>query len=116
MLTCPWKELVSVIRIIEFLDFFRRPIKTKTKRLKITSFESGLCSCLQVNNKNRGGRGVINLINWVPLSELISNTPGNFFFFYPAFTTLYEFEPPHSGGSEITHSHTTTVERTPLDE
>ena len=51
MLTCPWKQLVSVIRIIEFLDFFRRPIKTKTKRLKITSFESGLCFCLQVNNK-----------------------------------------------------------------
>jgi hypothetical protein len=25
-----------------------------------------------------------------------------FFFFYLAFTTLYEFEPPHSGGSEIT--------------
>jgi hypothetical protein len=25
------------------------------------------------------------------------------FFFYPAFTTLYEFEPPLSGGSEITH-------------
>jgi hypothetical protein len=24
------------------------------------------------------------------------------FFFYPAFTTLYEFEPPHSRGSEIT--------------
>jgi hypothetical protein len=23
-------------------------------------------------------------------------------FFYPAFTTLYEFEPPHSRGSEIT--------------
>jgi hypothetical protein len=23
--------------------------------------------------------------------------------FYPAFTTLYEFEPPHSRGSEITH-------------
>ena len=27
-------------------------------------------------------------------------------FFYPAFTTLYEFEPPHSGGSEITHKDT----------
>jgi hypothetical protein len=26
-----------------------------------------------------------------------------FFFFCPAFTTLYEFEPPHTGGSEITH-------------
>jgi hypothetical protein len=26
-----------------------------------------------------------------------------FFFFYPAFTTLYEFEPPHSRGSQITH-------------
>jgi hypothetical protein len=25
------------------------------------------------------------------------------FFLYPAFTTLYEFEPPHSRGSEITH-------------
>ena len=25
------------------------------------------------------------------------------FFFYPAFTTLYEFEPPPSGGSEIRH-------------
>ena len=24
-------------------------------------------------------------------------------FFYPAFTTLYEFEPSHSRGSEITH-------------
>jgi hypothetical protein len=24
-------------------------------------------------------------------------------FFYPAFTALYEFEPPHSGRSEITH-------------
>jgi hypothetical protein len=27
-------------------------------------------------------------------------------FFYPAFTTLYEFEPPPSGGSEITHKDT----------
>jgi hypothetical protein len=27
----------------------------------------------------------------------------NAFFFFPAFTTLYEFEPPHSRGSEITH-------------
>jgi hypothetical protein len=26
-----------------------------------------------------------------------------FFFFYSAFTTLYEFQPPHSRGSEITH-------------
>jgi hypothetical protein len=25
-------------------------------------------------------------------------------FFYPAFTTLYEFKPPHSRGSEITHN------------
>jgi hypothetical protein len=25
------------------------------------------------------------------------------FFFYPAFTTLYEFQPPHSRGFEITH-------------
>ena len=25
------------------------------------------------------------------------------FFFYPAFTTLYEFETPHSRGYEITH-------------
>ena len=25
------------------------------------------------------------------------------FFFYPAFTTLYESAPPHSRGSEITH-------------
>ena len=28
------------------------------------------------------------------------------FFFYPAFTTLYEFEPPPSRGSEITHKDT----------
>jgi hypothetical protein len=28
------------------------------------------------------------------------------FFFYPAFTTLYEFEPPHSRGFEITHKNT----------
>jgi hypothetical protein len=27
---------------------------------------------------------------------------GDVFFFYPAFTTLYEFEPTHSRGSEIT--------------
>jgi hypothetical protein len=27
------------------------------------------------------------------------------FFFYPAFTTLYEFEPPHFRGSEITHKN-----------
>ena len=27
----------------------------------------------------------------------------SFFFLYPAFTTLYEFELPHSRGSEITH-------------
>jgi hypothetical protein len=26
---------------------------------------------------------------------------------YPAFTTLYEFEPPHSRGFEITHNDTT---------
>jgi hypothetical protein len=26
-----------------------------------------------------------------------------FFFFYPAFITLYEFEPPPFGGSELTH-------------
>ena len=26
-----------------------------------------------------------------------------FSFFYPAVTTLYEFEPPHSRGSKITH-------------
>jgi hypothetical protein len=26
-----------------------------------------------------------------------------FLFFYPAFTTRNEFEPPHSGVSEITH-------------
>jgi hypothetical protein len=26
-----------------------------------------------------------------------------FFFFYPAFTTLYKIEPPHSKGFQITH-------------
>ena len=34
--------------------------------------------------------------------EIIARYPRTYFF-YPAFTTLYEFEPPPSGGSEITH-------------
>jgi hypothetical protein len=38
-----------------------------------------------------------------------------YFFFYPTFTTLYEFEPPHSRGSEITHKDA-LIGRTPLDE
>ena len=38
-----------------------------------------------------------------------------FFFFYPVFTTLYEFQPPHSGVSEITHKDA-PVRTPPLDE
>jgi hypothetical protein len=59
------------------MDFFPSSgIKTKPKRLKLLRFERGFCFRLQVKNKNKGGRGegVINLISWVPLSELISNT------------------------------------------
>jgi hypothetical protein len=31
---------VVLSRIIEFMDFFHRPIKTKPKRLKITTFRN----------------------------------------------------------------------------
>jgi hypothetical protein len=65
-----------VFRIIEFMDFFHRQIKTKAKRLKLLRFESGFCFRLQVNNKKikiGGGWGVINVIGCVPLIELISN-------------------------------------------
>jgi hypothetical protein len=39
-----------------------------------------------------------------------------FLFFYPAFTTLYEFELPPSGGSEITHKEAPQSVGLPLDE
>jgi uncharacterized protein YqhQ len=47
-----------VFRIIEFMGFFHRPIKTKANRLKLLRFESGFCFRLQVNNKKWGG-GVV---------------------------------------------------------
>jgi hypothetical protein len=44
-----------VFRIIEFMDFFHRPIKTKAKRLQLLRFDCGFCFRHQVNNKNKGG-------------------------------------------------------------
>jgi hypothetical protein len=50
-------------------------------------------------SKNFGVQAVRNSCN-ITYFHLV-----RFFFFYPAFTTLYEFEPPHSRGSDITHKN-----------
>ena len=48
--------------------------------------------------------------------KVMTNLKKLIFFFYPAFTTVYEFEPPHFRGSEITRKDAPQSVGLPLDE